>query len=239
MSNRNLKLGKSSPKIDPRTLKLEKYLLPTLPPPPSTLDNTRGVTSWGMMLNDTLGDCTIAGVGHFQQLWTGTSPSDADILAGYENVCGYNPSDPNTDQGGVEIDVLNYWRQNGIAGHKIIGYADPQLNQTHMKQAIYLFGGVYIGVELPLSAQNQSSFWEWESDENGGIVGSWGGHCVDVVGYNAKGPIFISWGQVMGMSWGFWDKYVSEAHAPFSAEWTSPEGFDYSTLLEDLSLITG
>jgi len=31
-------------------------------------DWTKGITEWGMMMNDTLGDCTIAGVGHAVQV---------------------------------------------------------------------------------------------------------------------------------------------------------------------------
>src|SRR5580658_8869232 len=57
------KLGKKAPKIDSRTLRLAKYLT-AVPPPPASCDWTKGVTEWGMMLNDALGDCTCAAIGH-------------------------------------------------------------------------------------------------------------------------------------------------------------------------------
>src|SRR5215471_10150806 len=65
-----MKLGRKAVKTDTRTLMLGNYLASTLPPPPAAYDQTKGVTGWGMMMNDTLGDCTIAGLGHAVQVWT-------------------------------------------------------------------------------------------------------------------------------------------------------------------------
>ena len=56
------KLGRKAIKTDSRTLALGRYLTPAVPPPPAAADWTKGIARWGMMLNDTLGDCTIAGV---------------------------------------------------------------------------------------------------------------------------------------------------------------------------------
>ena len=36
---------------------------------------------------------------------------------------GFRPGDPSTDRGAYALDVLNYWRQSGIAGHRIAAYA--------------------------------------------------------------------------------------------------------------------
>ena len=59
-----MKLGRKAIKTDSRTLAFGDYLTPALPPPPKTADWTKGIASWGMMLNDTLGDCTIAALAH-------------------------------------------------------------------------------------------------------------------------------------------------------------------------------
>lgn len=230
-----VKLGKKPTKHDSRTFMLAKYLSTSLPAPPATVDNTKGRTAWGMMLNDTIGDCTIAAAGHMTEEWTGTTPADPCILLAYEAVSGYNPANPASDTGCYCIDVLNYWRQTGICNHKITAFAKPSPTITHLKQAIYLFGGVYIGVELPLSAQGQT-VWTWEPDSKGGAVGSWGGHCVPVVGYDEHRLTFISWGQVMQMTYGFWDKYVSESYAPLSSEWSLP-GFNFTQLQADLAAL--
>jgi len=83
---------------------------------------------WGMMLNDRLGCCTIAAIGHAVQTWTANALGreltvpDSSILEYYEKWDGYDPADPATDQGGVEIDVLNDWRQQGFGGVSLDAY---------------------------------------------------------------------------------------------------------------------
>ena len=218
-----------------------------LPRPPEFVLWFQKLENIGVMMNDSLGDCTCAGVGHAIQTWTSLTgqqitPTDADILALYEGACGYKPSDPSTDQGGVEPDVLNYWKANGVAGHKLDGYASVNTqNTTEVRQAVQLFGVVYIGVALPLSAQSQSVWDVTDASLAGDAApGSWGGHCVIVVGYNSRGPLVVTWGKVLQMTWDFWASYADEAYALLSKDWietsgSAPSGFDYAALAGDLA----
>src|SRR5208282_3739899 len=50
-----MRLGKLPRRHDPRTPKLGCYMKSALPPAPPCADYTRGITDWGMMLNDQLG----------------------------------------------------------------------------------------------------------------------------------------------------------------------------------------
>jgi hypothetical protein len=114
---------------------------------------------------------------------------DSTILACYEKWDGYNPADPMTDQGGVELNVLNDWRQEAFNGHSLDAYVSlsPDHPIPDIATAIWLFGGAYIGLELPISAQNQDV---WDVPANPGPndePGSWGGHAVYVVGYEKPG----------------------------------------------------
>ena len=53
--------------------------------------------------------------------------------------------------------MLNYWRQTGIAGHKIQAFmALEPSNHTHVMDAVWMFGGCYIGLALPKIAQAQT-----------------------------------------------------------------------------------
>jgi hypothetical protein len=140
-----------------------------------------------MMENDQLGDCTCAGMGHAEMLWSANGgsidiPSDNDVITAYEAVGGYVPGNPNTDNGAVELTVLKYWKTTGIGGRKIMGYADVNPSLTsHIQQAIWLFGVGYIGVDMPLTAQNQvGGIWDVVGDGQSGdsAPGSWGGHCL-------------------------------------------------------------
>jgi hypothetical protein len=242
-----MRLGRKAIKTDTRTLALGAYLKPSLPAPPLAKDWTKGITNWGMMLNDTLGDCTIAGVGHAVQVWTvnaGTEVTvpDATIQSYYSQWDGYVPGQPSTDNGGVELDVLKNWQQQGFAGNKLLAFADPKVaNLTEIRQSIALFGGVYIGLGLPLTAQTQDV---WDVVKNGGAkakAGSWGGHCVFVAAYDQNGFTCITWGQPKVMTVAFWKKYCDEAHALLSQDWLtangSPAGFNQAQLQADLGAI--
>ena len=246
IDHRTVKLGKRAPKLEPgRRLMLAKYTI-ELPAPPDSADWTEGITEFGMMLNDNLGDCTIAAVGHAVQIATlaagaEVSVPDSIVLAAYEAWDGYVDGDPSTDQGGVEVDVLNDWRQNGFAGHLLTAYADPDPgNNTHVKQAIATFGGLYIGLSLPLTAQNQE-IWDVVAGITDGSdqPGSYGGHAVFCVGYDANYITFITWGVLMKMTWAFWAQYCDESHCLVMADFPIPVGVDQATWLADVTAVAG
>jgi hypothetical protein len=245
-----LRLGRKAIKTDSRTLRLARYFTPELPAPPPHRNWTRGIKSWGMLGNDTLGDCTCAAVSHAVQVLTTNASTEAvvteaETITAYENWCGYNPADPSTDQGGVCLDVLNDWRQQGFAGHALTAFASAlPANTQHIQQAINLFGGVYIGLGLPISAQAQTGnggTWAVVPQDAAGdsTAGSWGGHCVFVCSYDATGLLCITWGALQKMTWGFWNTYVDEAYALISPDWiassgNAPNGFDLAALESDL-----
>jgi hypothetical protein len=248
------KLGKLPPRHDPRTLRFARYVDAQLPPPPASCNwSAKGSADWGQMLNDQIGDCTCAAAGHAIQLWTANhgaeqTPSDAAILTAYEAVSGYDPATGANDNGAVEIDVLNYWRQTGVGGHRIGAYAalHPQ-SPREVQEAIWLFGGIYIGLALPLAAQQQQ-VWSaphfrfpslphpsWQP-------GSWGGHAVFVTDYDQKYLTCVTWGQLQKMTWGWFALYCEEAYGIVAAEWVdgtqpAPNGFDMAALTADLAAI--
>jgi hypothetical protein len=253
-----MKLGRRSIRYDSRQLMLARYTQ-ALEPPPVAVDWMKGITEWGMMLNgpdpanpprlaEGLGCCTISACAHAVQVWTAnlgrmvTLPDDL-IEGAYEKWDGYVPFYPSTDQGGVELDVLNAWRQGGFAGHQLAAFADPQVaNLEAVRQAISLFGGVYIGLSLPASAQNQPVWDVGQTDDPSTTPGSWGGHCVFVPKYDADSFTCITWGGLQKMTVAFWNEYCDEAHALLSNDWLgkkgSPAGLDLALLEADLQAVT-
>jgi hypothetical protein len=243
------KLGKLPALHDPRTFQLARYLRASgLPTPPAAQDFEKLVKGWPMMKNDTIGDCTCAAAGHMIEQWTTYSgkpftPTDQQVVAAYAAITGYNPSTGANDNGALLIDVLNYWRRTGIAGRKILAFAalEPK-NHTDFKDALYLFGNVYIGVALPLSAQNQAVWAVPPGGPTGrGAPGSWGGHAIPIVAYDSRGLTVVTWGALKRMTWTFLDLYCDEAYAVLSHDWldntkqVTPANFDLATLQQDLS----
>lgn len=234
-----MKLGKKSPRVDRRTLKLALYMTPELPNPPDVVTNSRGQMDWGVMGNDVLSDCTIAAAAHAVQVWTQAQGKeitllDSDVLSYYQKWDGYNPQDPSTDEGGVALDVLNCWRKEGLSGHNILGYAQSNSrNSLHNRQAIAIFGGLYVGLNMPVSAQGQK-VWEFDPSSEG-QPGSWGGHAVFVPDYDLSGLTCITWGRLQKMTWEFFKTYCDEAYAIVSSDW--PAGFDAQAFQTDLAAI--
>jgi hypothetical protein len=250
-----MKLGKLPVKHDDRTLRLANYLdLEALPPPPKEVTYSKAVKTaagdapFGMLKNDELGDCTIAGALHMEQIWSANAGNpltvtDQEAIEGYERICGYKPSDPNSDQGGIELDVLNAWRKDGIGGRQIVAFVklNPH-NENEVRTAMFLFGGIYTGFALPESAQNQNVWTPVRGSR--GAPGSWGGHAIPFVDYTHDGKfVCVTWGALKKATWSFFSKYCDEAYAIVSKDFLDSKGktmsgLDLDGLMKDLKSVT-
>lgn len=250
-----LLLGKLPARHDDRTLKLSTYAPSSGFVFPKTKSWAPDVPSFPMLANDRFGDCVFAGAYHQIQLWLDADgvdvvPAEADTLQAYSEVTGFNPNDPSTDRGANLLDVLNFWRKTGMPWtvngtpmrHEIAGYAKIQhTNHAEAKLAIAEFGGAYLGVNLPLAAQAQfgsGKHWTVGRGPNS-VPGSWGGHCVVAVGYNATTVALVTWGKIQFATYGWLDTYADEMYAILSTDWTggddkSPSQVDFAQLKTDI-----
>lgn len=246
--NKPVKLGRTVARRNQRSRlrsKLVTKFLDDMPLAPATFDATAGIIDWGMMLNDNLGDCTIASPGHLIESWTKLQTGiaavvpDSAILNAYEQFDGYVAGDPNTDQGGDMLTVLNDWQQYGIGGHKITAHGEVNMTQMRIQQGIWLFRGLDCAVNLPISAQSQvGGVWDVVGDGASGdsTPGSWGGHCVPAVFYSPDGVDVVTWGTVQHVTWQFFMLYFEEAHAIITPDFTNPD-FELGILTRDLQQV--
>jgi hypothetical protein len=248
MADTELMLGKLPVRTDVRTLSLGRYVdAARLPDPPASFDETAGVAEWPMYANDRIGDCTIAAAGHMIEAWTAAGQrrtveiSEQEVLDAFDHV---KLTDPATgEEGAIELDVLRFWRKSGIGGHKIGAYTRVSVhNPVLLRTAAWLFGGLYIGVQLPQTARTQD-VWDWTGSLAGPArPGSWGGHAVNVVRYDADTLTVVTWGRLKGVTWSFWDRYVDETYCIISDDFLergqAPNGFDLAALEADLALVT-
>lgn len=221
--------------------------------PPASVDYS-GFNPIGMLGNDAAGDCVEAGCGHVveQQTFYGQGSeyqvSTQQAISMYSQITGYNPADPNTDQGTIIQDGLNYMLKTGIGGHKIAAFAqlDPT-NMDEVKTAVAEFGTVVIGMAFPNTAMDQFNAGQpWDVVPGASIEG---GHCVTVVGYSGSYLLVVTWGKVIKMTYAFWNEYVAkqggEAWAVVDQEWVNkstgkdPEGVDLAAFGAQFTALTG
>lgn len=241
-----VKLGKRPARRSLKSLPLSAYMRSGAVPFPPVHAWERPI-EWGMLGNDTVGDCTIAAALHMITGWQAVANagpqlwvySNAEALTLYSAITGYNPADPSTDQGAVELDVLNYWRDTGMLSHKIAGYVTLDVgNIDQIKAACYVFGGVYLGFSVPSYIMNVPSGGSW-SARPGVDTSIEGGHAIYIAGYGKDGARCVSWGTTYTFDWQFWSEYVDEAYGIVSQDWirhsgTSPSGLSMTALIADL-----
>lgn len=248
-----LKLGRKPNDPTKPRIRLAAHLNVVNPPPNAV--SWQGVPDWGILLNDSLGDCTCAGDGHIVEILsfygqgTETVVTDAQALAAYEAVGHYDPdagppgSNP-TDQGATVQDALGYLRKTGMAGVKLAAFAevDPS-NLTEIRAACAELGPLSAGVNLPGNALAQFQAGQpWTAvDDDGGIEG---GHCIVLAGYDDSWLYFVTWGQIQKASYSWWAKYGEEIWSVVSADWvsakgTDPEGVNLASLGAEFAALTG
>jgi hypothetical protein len=206
-----------------------------------------------MYLNDQLGDCTEACKGHIIQALTAIGEgkeltvSNSQVEKWYERDGGYVPGDPSTDNGCVVQTVLQNWFEFDKSVCPITEYAelDNFYNVYNLKEALYLFGSIYLGIQVPQSAEDQFQNGEpWTYVPGSPIIG---GHAVPIQeilapGYNDMIHI-VTWGQIQPMSRSFFSHYCEEAWVVLSPDWfnasgVDTDGFNMAQLQSDFSDMT-
>ena len=255
------KLGKLPFVKDERDLMFRKYRVTMKENAPVIVPVEFGhegiVPSWGMYLNDRIGICAIAGPLHLIKMRTAAAGSPSDFtddeaVKAYSAVSGYDPnavdSDGNnsTDTGCVLRDVLTYWRDVGFTDttgkvHTIAAYVRIDVgDMAGINEAMYLFGGVLAGLQVPESMQQQFAAGLPLTVVDGSPIE--GGHCMPPLGERAGGIPCSTWGAVTMASPDFFAKYYDEAWAVLSddelrGDGTTNEGFDMAQLRADLDAL--
>src|SRR5215469_4830687 len=222
---------------------LDVYATGKLPPPPPTfaVPGERNPGIYPIDGNDQYGDCTIAGVAHLIEAWNVEVHQHDAIPSGVAVVEEYFDLTEGQDSGLNEADVLKTWYTSGLFGAKIAGYApvNPR-NLLQLHQAVAFYGGCYLGIECPQSAQEQFQAGEMWTYVPGSPIE--GGHAVVALGYGPHGGLHCAtWGGIAVLSAGFLAHFLDEAwvilpHQMVEARRDSL-GIDLATLRADLARV--
>jgi len=147
--------------------------------------------TYGNVYPADLGDCTFAGAADWEQIILGANPDPSVI--GYEFAeAGGSATD------GLSISQLfNYWYQDGIAGHYLHGYDSYYTDQVDVENGVLDYTAMIATLNFVAG------------DYVGDQAVSAGGHVVVVDGYTPEGPLVVTWGTTIQMSWQQWNAEVT------------------------------
>lgn len=243
-----MKLGRipSGPTPHLPSLGLYAATMP-LPEPPAVVDWGRECGDWPLLANDVVGDCAVAALLHYIQAatrWRDGAPLRAttlNALSGYRAM-GW---DGQGEGPGCSLAALvSRWQADGFsfgwAPHTdtISGFARVELE--HLKAALWLFGPLLLGVELPRSAAHDGAWLTPGSLTGDNAPGSWGGHAVLLTALDDHGTAtLVTWGAERAAEIGWIEAYFGEAWAVLHPAWvaldhSSPAGWDITVLQTNL-----
>jgi len=244
----SLKLGKKPARLGAVKFKLSSYVdLSKLPTPPAEFGHANSISDYGMLGNDNYGDCVFAGAAHETMLWRKEAKlyyhfDQRSVLSDYSALTGFDPNDPNTDQGTDMQQAAEYRRTVGIVDslgwrHHVIAYmALDSSNVQEIYTAMYLFDAVGIGITFPASAMDQfNSGQPWTVVQGSPIEG---GHYIPGLGRQSGMIQVATWGKIQLMDEAFLVANCDEAIVYLTVEnlmaGKTPEGFALQDLLSDI-----
>jgi len=182
------------------------------------------VADWGVLGNDTAGDCGVAGLEHGLMADASVAgeseafPDTAEALSYYMTYTG------GQDTGVVLSQYLAYVRKNGYYGHTVSAYAPVAVHDIPtLHTAIWMYGFAYAGIAVTqdmMTAFNSGEAWTLENI-TGPVLG---GHCVPVVGYDSHALYAVTWGAVQRIGYGAWHYISDEAYAVLTGEFVAKNG---------------
>lgn len=241
---RSVKLGRVRPVSLPPVPRLAAYLnyaKATMAPPKKVDYASKAHASLQRMYaNDQYGNCVIAGKAHSVGVWSANDvgapilATDDEVLREYFRICGPG------DNGCIITHVLDVMRSRGLtlggAPRKIDGYvAVNPSDKLQVQIALYLFGSLCLGVNLPSAWTCTDCDW-LPTDSR--IIG---GHDVSAVGYDERGVQVSTWGGIATITWEAFtsSRWVEECYAMLSPDWYNadelgPHGINVAALKLDI-----
>jgi len=237
-------------------------ILDQLGPPPSASPGYSGNadlilhSDFQMLGNDQYGDCVFADVAHRIMVRTAQAaqgkiviPTQAETLALYSEVTGFNPNDPSTDQGGDLVTTAQYMQKTGmlVGGVRHMeaanGVIDPA-NMDHIKWAVCLFGCAPAGWKFPDTGMAQFDAGQPFDITPQTVVPDSPDHDMLILEYRPQEPCFLvlTWAKRWEMTTAFLTACLAEVIPVGAADFVTanglaPSGVNLPQILQLLSEI--
>jgi hypothetical protein len=147
--------------------------------------------TWGNVPPKALGDCTFAAAADWEQIVLGVYAKPAVIASEFVQAGG-------SDTEGLSQETLwSYWRFEGIAGVHLMGVYPYTTERADVEEGVRTYRAMI--VELSFSSDHHVGPYEVSGKLHDAVVD----------GFTPRGPLLVSWGKTLQMTWQQW---ALEAH---------------------------
>jgi hypothetical protein len=148
-------------------------------------------STWGNVPPKALGDCTFAAAADWEQIVLGVHAKPTLIAHEFERAGG-------SDKEGLTQETLwSYWRSEGIAGVRMTGLYPYTTDRADVEEAVRAYRAMI--VELSFSSDHTVAQYKVSGKLHDAVVD----------GFTPRGPLLVSWGRTLQMTWQQW---AQEAH---------------------------
>jgi hypothetical protein len=142
--------------------------------------------TWGNVPPKALGDCTFAAAADWEQIVLGVHAKPTVIASEFAQAGG-------NDKEGLSQETLwSYWQTAGIAGVRLTGIYPYTTDRADVEEAVRAYRAMI--VELSFSSDNHVAQYK--------VAGKL--HDAVVDGFTPRGPLLVSWGRTLQMTWRQW-----------------------------------
>ncbi len=215
-----------------------------LPTPPKVFGHGLNLV-FGMLGNNAVGDCVIAGAMHEEMAWGSeigiVPPFNAQAaIDEYSAITGYTRGNILTDRGTDMGVAARYRRKTGLKDvngtrHQISAYLQiDHRNLDHVLTAAYCLGATGVGVAITMSDEHQfSQGIPWTPVLFSPMKGM---HYVPILGRNSHGNyLLVTWGRLHAATPEWMHNRIGQAlvylsEVPFGKSGKTPDGFNLADL---------
>jgi len=142
--------------------------------------------TWGNVPPKALGDCTFAAAADWEQIVLGVHARPAVIASEFEQAGG------NGKEGLSEEALWSYWQSQGIAGVHLTALYPYTTDRADVEVAVRAYRAMI--VELRFSSDHQVAQFKVSGKLHDAVVD----------GFTPRGPLLVSWGRTLQMTWQQW-----------------------------------
>ena len=146
--------------------------------------------TFGNMAPADLGDCTFAAAADWEQIVLGIDTNPTVI--GYE----FAEAGGSASTGLGQQSFFSYWENFGISGVVAKGFKRFYTDQADVQNGVRDYGAMLVAFQF----QTNDGFAQYTMPA--------GGHEAVVDGFTPEGPLVVSWGMTLQMTWAQWNAEV-------------------------------